>query len=186
MANETNRWKGFVIGMLGSVAGLAAMQAYWQSLGAKVEEKVDLGGEEVYPDSVNLDDIAVGERKYKGEESSTDALGRLLYQSVTGKEPETEETKALLSQLVHWGYGILQGGLYGAWREGNGRPPDLKSGTLYATGLWLLGDELAVPALGLQSGPTAVPPNQHLNRLGAHLAYGLATAVTTRVLHKLL
>jgi hypothetical protein len=109
-----------------------------------------------------------------------------MYQSITGKEPETKETKELLSQLVHWGYGILQGGLYGAWRDGNGRHPDLKSGAVFGTGLWLLGDELTVPALGLQSGPTAVPPQDHLNRLGAHLAYGLATAVTTRVLHKLL
>jgi hypothetical protein len=172
--------------MIGSVAGLMAMQAYWQKLAVKIEEKVDLNGEDVYPDSVDLDDIAIGEQKYKGQESSTDALGRLMYQSITGKEPETKETKELLSQLVHWGYGILQGGLYGAWRDGNGRHPDLKSGAVFGTGLWLLGDELTVPALGLQSGPTAVPPQDHLNRLGAHLAYGLATAVTTRVLHKLL
>jgi hypothetical protein len=43
-----------------------------------------------------------------------------------------------------------------------------------------------VPVLGLQSGPTAVPPVQHANRLGAHLAYGLATGIATGLLRRLL
>jgi hypothetical protein len=36
--------------MIGSVAGLMAMQAYWQKLAVKIEEKVDLNGEDVYAD----------------------------------------------------------------------------------------------------------------------------------------
>jgi len=63
---------------------------------------------------------------------------------------------------------------------------DILGGPAYAAGLWLLGDELVVPMLGLQSGPTAVPPVQHANRLGAHLAYGLATGVATGLLRRLL
>lgn len=172
--------------MAGSLAGLAAMRAYWQSIAPAVQENVDLGGTDVYPDPVDLDDVSLVGQQHEEQESATAALGRLVYHSVTGKTPETEETKQLLSYLVHWGYGILQGGLYGAWRAGNGRAPDFRSGAAYATGLWLLGDEAAVPALGLQAGPTATAPKGHLNRLGAHLAYGLTTAVTSRLLHKLL
>jgi hypothetical protein len=186
MNREKNCWKGFVIGMGGSLAGLMAMDAYWKAVAPKVQEKVDLGGQDAYPDSINLDDISVVKRQYKGEESATDALGRLLYQAIMSKEPESEETKKVLSYLVHWAYGILQGGLYGAWRANNGGSPGVKSGAAFATGLWLLGDEMAVPMLGLQSGPTAVAPEDHINRLGAHLTYGLATAVTSRLLHKIL
>jgi hypothetical protein len=183
---ESNRWKGFVIGMIGSAAGLAAMRAYWQQVAPWVRENVNLGGREIYPDVVDLDDISVVGQQAQGDESSTAALGRMMYEMVAGTEPQNQKIKDLLSYLVHWGYGILQGGLYGAWNAGNGRRPTLKSGAAFGTGLWLLGDELIVPALGLQEGPTAVAPNAHLNRWGAHLAYGLATAVTSRFLQKVL
>jgi hypothetical protein len=186
MSRKPNRWKGLVIGVVSSAAGLAAMDAYWQKVAPKLRENVDLGGKDAYPDSLALDDISVKGQQTKEDEGSTAALGRMIYQSVTGKEPETEETKELLSYLVHWGYGLMQGGVYGTWFAGNGRSPNLLNGTAFATGLWLLGDELTVPMLGLQEGPTAVDPQSHLNRLGAHLAYGLTTAVTGRLLHAIL
>src|SRR5690606_7916127 len=109
------------------------------------------------------------------------ALGRLLYANVTGKEPQSEETRQLLSYLVHWGYGIFQGAVYGCQRR---RAPllDLGGGLSHAMRLWLLGDELMVPMLGLQAGPTTIPPVQHVNRLGAHLFYGWATALATKLL----
>jgi hypothetical protein len=73
--------------------------------------------------------------------------------------------------------------MYGALRsQADGL--DLKGGLLYGTGLWLLGDELAVPALGLQGGPATVSGVQHLNRLGAHLAYGLGIATATQLLRR--
>ena len=39
--------------------------------------------------------------------------------------------------------------------------------------------------MGLQAGPMAVSPAQHAHRFGAHLAYGLGTAVATRILRRL-
>ena len=74
------------------------------------------------------------------------------------------------------------GGVYGAVRGGV-RFPDLVAGLVYATGLWLVGDELVVPLLGLQSGPTAASLVQHFNRLAAHLIYGAVLSVTTQVLY---
>jgi hypothetical protein len=173
--------------MIGGAAGLLAMQAYWQRVAPQVKENVDLGGREAYPETANLDDISLIGQQHREEESSTAALGRMIYQAITGKEPQSEETKEALSYLVHWGYGLLQGGLYGAARAGNGhsRGLDLLGGAVHATGLWLLGDEAAVPLLGLQEGPTAVRPVGHLNRYGAHLAYGLTTAATTQLLEKM-
>lgn len=185
MMQKTNRWKGFMIGMLGSVAGLAAMRAYWQKVAPQVQETVNLGGVDAYPDSVDLDDVSIRGQQAEEGESSTSVVGRFLYETAVGKKLQSEETKNLLSYLVHWGYGVLQGGLYGALNAGNGRIPTLKNGAAFGTGLWLLGDELTVPALGLQEGPTATAPKTHINRLGAHLAYGLATAVATRLLYKI-
>jgi hypothetical protein len=51
--------------------------------------------------------------------------------------------------------------------------------------MWIFGDELVGPLLGIQSGPTAVLARQHANRFGAHLAYGLGTSVTTQLLLQL-
>ena len=71
--------------------------------------------------------------------------------------------------------------MYGALRE-DAEFPDLAGGIAFGAALWLFNDELLVPLLGLQDGPTAAPPVQHVNRLGAHLAYGSATALTTQLL----
>jgi uncharacterized membrane-anchored protein YitT (DUF2179 family) len=57
---------------------------------------------------------------------------------------------------------------------------------VYSVGLWALGDELVVPLLGLQSGPTASPPVAHVNRLAAHLLYGAGLSVGTQALHRVL
>jgi hypothetical protein len=183
---ESKPWKGFVLGVVGSVAGLAAMSLYWQYVAPQLsggeensQEETEGGNGQQRP----FDNISLVGKYYREEESSTEALGRRLYENVTGYTPRSE-TREMLSYLIHWGYGLAQGGLYGALRSSaNGL--DLKGGLLYGTGLWLLGDELAVPALGLQGGPTSVSSEQHLNRLGAHLAYGLGTAAATQILRRI-
>ena len=183
-----NRWKGFIVGALGSVAGLMAMRFYWERIASPLKEKIDLGGTDAYPENVDLDNISQVERQPDPDESPTAVVGSLAYERVTGNEPETDETRTTLSNLTHWGYGILQGGLYGAARAANGTDKglDLSGGAAHGVGLWLLGDEVTVPLLGLQEGPTAVSPAGHINRLGAHLAYGLATAATTQILRRIL
>lgn len=62
------------------------------------------------PTSAGYDDINLFGRKYREGESSTETVGRLLYERTTGQEPKPQ-TQNLLSYLVHWGYGLLQGGI---------------------------------------------------------------------------
>ncbi|MCB8985712.1 MAG: hypothetical protein H6659_17930 [Ardenticatenaceae bacterium] len=182
-----NRIKGFIIGAIGSVAGLMAMRLYWQKVAPQVRDKVDLGGKDAYPNNMDLDDISMVDRQPDSEESPTAVIGNMAYTALTDEEP-SESMSSKLSNMTHWGYGILQGGLYGAARAANGADKglDLRGGAAHALGLWLLGDEVTVPMLGLQEGPTAVTPTTHLNRLGAHLAYGLATAAATQILNRVL
>ena len=182
--SRPNRWKGFVLGVLGATAGVAAMDAYWARVAPRLTEAVGQGSESDAQASGPLDDIALLGRQYRDGESSTAALGRIFYTRITGQEPQSAEAKTILSYLVHYVYGMLQGGVYGAARSDAGGL-DLLGGAAFAVGLWLFGDELAVPLLGLQSGPTAATPVQHANRLGAHLTYGLTTAAVTRLLQRL-
>jgi hypothetical protein len=185
MSHHHNPWKGFIIGTAGSIVGLLAMEYYWRRIAPLLQPEDETEqNSNPYPADLNLDDISLIGQQYRDEESSTDALGRIFYTRLTGKEPRAKETKTTLSYLVHWLYGMLQGGIYGATQEGSSLSA-VPYGLAFATGLWLFGDELVVPLLGLQAGPTAASPAQHANRLGAHLAYGLGTALTAWLLDEL-
>lgn len=183
---SVNPWQGFVIGAAGAAAGLIAMQAYWTFVAPAVKEKLE--PEEWKPKREKgddaLDDISLIGKHYEEGESSTDALGRILYTKVAGKEPKTKEAKTVLSYLVHWVYGMWSGGMYGSTLGEHGGL-NLMRGALFGTMVWLFGDEITMPITGLQAGPTAVSPVQHLNRWGSHIAYGVGTAVTAAVLFKL-
>ena len=183
MSQHTNRWKGLVCGCLGAVGGLMAMRTYWQRAAPKVDQWVDPGGQKSESGADPLDDISLFGPQYEQDESSTAALGRISFRWLTGQAPRSKEGRTILSYLIHWLYGILVGGLYGMWRS-NAEPPDMAGGLVYATGLWFVGDEIVVPLLGLQKGPTAATPVQHFNRLGAHWSYGLVTAALTQILRK--
>ena len=178
-----NRWQGLVLGIAGGALGTMAMGGYWKAAQALTGEDprtlANEGG------SRPFDDISLVGTHHSPEESSTAAMGRIAYEQLAGKPPESEETKSTLSYVVHYGYGSLQGGLYGATRSG-AAPPDVPGGLAFGTGMWLFGDELGASLLGLADGPSKFPPKQHLHRLAAHLVYGLTVAATTRVLHRLL
>jgi len=117
--------------------------------------------------------------QHRKNESATDALGRIAYENIAGKEP-AQPTKQKLSWIVHIGYGLLVAAGYGAVR---GRTRHfVRDGLLFGAGLWLFGDEIAVPLLGLADKPTAYPAIRHAQALAQHLGFGVATAATTRAL----
>lgn len=173
--------RGLLRGTLASLAGLAAMGAYFKVLSAMSGGGGGNGGSNEQEEGA-LDDIALLENRSREDESSTETVARLAHQAVTGDEPD-EDRKAKLGQAVHWGYGMLVGALYGAVRDASRRDGlDLGSGLGYGAALWLLGDEVAVPVLGLAKGPTAHPTQMHASMLGAHLVYGATTAAANRML----
>ena len=178
--DELSHKKNMVVGLVGSVAGLMAMRLYWQKIAPLINENID----DEAMDSDQLNDISLVGKQYEKGESSTEALGRMAYEKVVGEEPD-EKTKEILSYATHWLYGLVQGGIYNGLRK-KAAGADMLGGLLFGTALWLFGDEMAVPALGLQKGPTAVSPAQHVNRFGAHLAYGLGTATASQLLRRVL
>ncbi|MGI8587470.1 MAG: hypothetical protein ACR2M0_07245 [Chloroflexia bacterium] len=180
---EPNRWKGFILGLAGGAAGTFAMGYYWQALVAMMGSDPRKAKSTAGPQT--LDDISLIGKHYEPGEGSTAAIGRILYQTASGKEPK-KETKATLSTLVHWGYGSLIGGIYGAARGGEAGLVDPAGGAAYGTGVWLFGSEMGVPMLGLAPGPTTQPAPSHAYALGAHWVYGIVVAAVTQLLYKLL
>ena len=183
-SNERNHWKGLVLGAIGGIAGILAMRAYWQQVKQMTgrDPRKDFDESDV-PDTDVLDSVSLVGQHYKQGESTTAALGRIAYQQITGKEPG-QETQNLLSYLIHWLIGMGSSGAYGATRTQSG-VLDITGGAALGTTLWLLGDEMAMPLVGLAKGPTAYPPDLHLHSWGAHIAYGLASAATTQLLYRL-
>lgn len=183
-STEQNRWKGLVLGMLGGIAGVLAMRAYWQQVQQLTghDPRTDFDESDV-PDTDDLDDVSLIGKHHQEGESTTAALGRIAYHQVTGKEPD-QQTKTTLSYLIHWVISMLTSGAYGAART---RAPlvDIPGGLALGTGLWLFGDEIAMPLVGLTKGPTAWPPALHAYGWGAHIAYGVVSATATQVLYRL-
>lgn len=183
MELERERLYGLARGALGGLAGLLAMRLVFEAAAALRSGRGDGAESEGPVESRDaLDDIAVAGIESREDESATAALGRLVHEAVLGDEPD-EERKARLGQAVHWGYGVLMGGVYGAIRP-RAELPDLAAGLGYGTALWALGDELMVPLFGLSEGPTAHHWTTHAAGFGAHLAYGAATATATQALRR--
>jgi len=172
-----------VIGLAGGLVGTAVMGGFWGALQALVgaDPRATTRDDGPHP----LDDVSLVGKQAGDDESSTAVIGRIAYERLAGSPPESDETKATLSYVVHYGVGAMNGGLYGAWSEGLDGGP-LASGALFGTGLWLAADESLISLLGLAPGPTKYPLSQHVSRLGAHIAYGLGTGVTTAILRRIL
>lgn len=179
---QPNRWKGYITGAIGGVAGTIAMGYFWQAAKAMNGDKDPR--QETIENPTDFTDISVVGKHHEDDESSTMAMGRIAYTAVAGKAPESDETKSLLSNIVHYSYGAKQAANYGATRSGTGAL-DIGGALAWGTGMWLLGDELAVSALGLADGPGKYPLKQHLYRWGAHLSYALVASTVARLLYKI-
>jgi uncharacterized membrane protein YagU involved in acid resistance len=102
-----------------------------------------------------------------------------ISQNVFGHEL-TEHEKQIAGPAVHYGYGTLMGGVYGALAE---VVPAVTTGAgcLYGAALWAGGDEVALPLLRLAPPPTRVPASQQLEFLAAHFVYGLTVEGVRRL-----
>ena len=178
--DEPNRWRGFAIGLVAGAAGTGAMGGYWSAATALAGDDPRARVREDGPHA--LEDISLVGRHHGDDESTTAAMGRIAYERLAGTPPESDEAKSVLSYVVHYGYGSLQGGVYGAMATDS----VVLGGSAFGTALWLGGDEAAGSLLGLADGPGKFPMSQHLHRWGAHLVYGIAVALVTKVLGRLL
>ncbi len=157
-------WKGALAGL---VAGLAAsyVMTQFQNLSAKLEEQDKK------------------KKKKKGEDATVKTAEAIsegfFHHELTANE------KKIAGPVVHYSFGALTGGVYGALAEltpavtrGIGLP--------FGTAVWVGADEVAVPALKLSGPPTATPPAVHAKALAAHLVYGLTTETVRRLVRRVL
>lgn len=122
------------------------------------------------------------EENLRGGEYPPQVLAQKVVETVTGASP-AEQTKQKLGMAIHWGYGIVGGGLFGALRSS---VPAIASvgGLTYGVGLWLIGDELMMPIMKLSPASTEFPWENHARAAVNHLAYGGTVALTHNLLRR--
>jgi hypothetical protein len=180
-----NPWRGFILGAVGGAVGALTMKFYWDAVRGITGQDPRKARRQQPPPSVfqPLKDVSIFGKQHRQGESSTAALGRILYTSLMGKPPRTQEAETVMSYLVHYVISMGYAGLYSALR-GDPETPDVTGGVLMGTTLWLFGDELFMPLAGLTKGPAAYPLKLHLHSWAAHIVYGIGAALATQLLEE--
>lgn len=179
---EGNLWKGLVAGLVGGLVASWTMNEF-QSLVSKLSEddEKSQGGES-----------AKGQKKQQGKQSQEKKEGDDATVKAASAISEnvfdhklTRSEKKIAGPAVHYAFGTLTGGLYGATAE---LAPAISAGIGLPFGavFWLAADEAALPALGLSKSPTEYPLSTHAYALASHFVYGLTTDIVRRAVRRAL
>ena len=138
-------WKGILAGLAGGLAGTFAMTQF-QNLWTKARGGSGSGG---------------------GDEPATVKAARSIF-------PFTEESKNTAGNIMHYSFGTLNGGVYGALAEVS---PVARAGagSVFGAALFLVADEALVPLMGWSKPPQDYPLSAHAYGLASHLVYGVTT-----------
>src|SRR6202167_2718058 len=99
--------------------------------------------------------------------------------------PLSEAEEKVSVRVVHWGFGALAGGVYGALAE---YQPAV-AGRLGANfGLTLCGitHGSALPMMGLTESPGNQPAREHASELVTHAIYGVTTELVRRLARRII
>ena len=192
---EGNLWKGLVAGL---AAGLVAswtmnqFQAAWTRVAAGFEKPHGAQSmqpsEGPNPDELSGSDQALAQSQSPAEKEDQDdatvKTAKAISEGIFGHEL-TESEKKPAGAVVHYAFGTVTGGMYGAMAE---MAPQVTTGAGVPFGavFWLTADEMAVPLLGLAKGPAEYPVSTHVYSLASHLVYGLTTELSRRAIRQVL
>jgi putative membrane protein len=176
--NSSKLWKGLAAGAAGGLVASWVMnqfQALWSRKTHGIERS---HGAQSLQQGSPRHGIARALRKRGGDRESDNAAVRMasaVSEDVFGHRLAEREKEAA-GVVAHYAMGVASGAIYGAAAE---MLPAATAGAGLPFGavVWLVADELVVPALGLSKPPTEYPPSTHVYALASHLVYGLATEI---------
>ena len=118
------------------------------------------------------------------EETAASKAADALSEQASGA-PIKECNKKIADAMLHYLTGALIGGAYGLL---GGIFPKLFAvrGLLFGAGLWVLADEIAVPALRLGPPPTEANPKDHALGAAAHLVFGAVLDISRRWINSMI
>ena len=97
----------------------------------------------------------------------------------------TKSEKEKAGVVAHYAMGATSGAIYGAVAEVMPEAT-VAQGLPFGAAVWLVADELIVPASWLSRKPTDYPLSIHVYSFASHLVYGLTTELVRRGVRKAL
>jgi putative membrane protein len=145
--------KGALAGLIGGLVAAFVMsefQSVWNKLSGQEKQS---GGEKQEPATVKAAEMIV--------ENATD-------------HDLTDDEKKYAGPLMHYAMGSTSGAIYGAVSE---LMPIARTGAglPFGAAVWLVADDIVVPALGLSKPVTEYPISKNVYALVSHFVYGLTT-----------
>ncbi len=127
---------------------------------------------------------AAGEAVYPPRTQGQIPPPAVLVNRMAGRSLTEQEEEASV-KVIHWGFGALVGGVYGALAE---YAPVVTGRLGVNFGLTLCGitHASALPMMGLTEKPEDQPPREHASELVTHAIYGVTTEVVRRATRKML
>jgi hypothetical protein len=173
---EPRLWKGLVAGIAGGLAGAYAMNEF-QTLWSKLQSSQGNGQSQESQESARASER---EQQEPATVKAASAISEGLLEHRL-----TEEGKETAGPAVHYAMGATSGAVYGALAE-HFPQVTIGAGVPFGGAVWLVADELAVPAAGLSKSPTEYPLSSHAYALASHFVYGLTTDLVRRTVRQLL
>lgn len=169
--------KGLVAGLAGGLVASWTMNQF-QAAWSKATEGFEKphGAQSMQPSEGQQ----TGQRpeQKENQDDATVKAAKAVSEGIFGhKLKENEKNPA--GAVVHYAFGTVTGGFYGAIAEI--APAITTAGGLpFGAAFWLVADEISVPLLGLSKGPTEYPASTHAYALASHLVYGLTAEAVRR------
>lgn len=174
MSQYERKWrKGLLAGIVGGLVGTIVMTEF-QSAWTIAAKKLATNGSGAQPQGSGSQP---SEEKQEKEDATMKAAGKIV--ALAGRQLSHEQKKKA-GPLVHYGFGTLQGAMYGAVTELAGVPGGFLPSLIFGAALFSLADEVALPALGLSGKPSEYPVSTHLYGLASHVVYGVSTEIARR------
>lgn len=115
-------------------------------------------------------------------EMPTHTVARRVKEQLALAGPLAKPDRA--AQVVHLAFGSAWGGVYGLVAGSLPRPSGLRGGLAFGAIVWLLSDDVLLPAFKLAGWPQHYPVKTHLYAIAAHAVYGAAVATSFEALRR--
>jgi len=130
---------------------------------------------------------ATGSSKKRGgrrPDPATVKAANVISEKVTGRKIPGDY-KPIAGEVVHYGMGAGSAAVYGVLAE-VAPIVTIGNGVGFGTGVWLLADEVAVPAAGLSKPAREIPLATHIYALASHLVFGWITETVRQAVRRAL
>jgi type IV secretory pathway TrbD component len=164
---EIDMMKGLLAGVVGGLLASYLMEQFQAAWSATSEAM-----------------CSAKKRSGRKPDPATVKAANVISEKVTGhKLPR--DYKSMAGEAMHYGMGASSAAVYGVLAE-VAPTVTICNGVGFGIGVWLLADEVAVPAAGLSKHPKEIPLTRHAYALASHLIYGWITETVRQAVRRAL